>query len=129
MKNKTVAVLVGFIVAFILSLAVTYIYGELSFGSYIARHSSPTLVGGIITGYLVRRLGWLYGFLVAVLVEALGLALSLWLFVGQYHVGMTRFLNGWLAEFYLPLAALIAGTIGGLLGQLLAQKLRRKTAD
>jgi Na+/proline symporter len=128
-KRKIVAVIVGFIVVSLilfngsLHLGIKGLWGVL-----IDFFVLPSLVGGFLAGYLVRKRGFVYGLIIGIL--RVTLYIIVWNFVlwciypHHFFKETTIRMIHWLWTIHLgfTFSTLIAGTVGGYLGQLLAQK-------
>jgi hypothetical protein len=140
MSRKTIAVIVGFIIA---SVAMTIMITQptlegvwwymIGFGTtHLPLYYLPALLGGFVSGYLARQRGWLCGLIVGVLLMTIGLMATSLYFWTLYHtpniVEMTisSICYSWTRDWWVALAAMISSTVGGLLGQLLAQKWHKR---
>ena len=149
MRRKIIAVTVGFLVSLGM-LFISYVLrrpGPYSVIDGIIAHSWFALIGGFTAGYLIGRRGLIYGLLVAIMLETLGIAIHyrttaisiqtgtgpvttpwfvfLW---HKYVLWPFQFVVFFWKNWYgFPIAALVSGATGGLLGQLFAQKWHKKS--
>jgi hypothetical protein len=156
MKNKIVAVLVGFVITLALYMwigfkeahyinfaHITDYFSGLSvvfLKSFVVNtllQSIPPLIGGIAVGVVVRRRGILFGILTVILIQVWFTA---WY---NYEVYLFRHMLGITIETYIRdyvrwalvhvlwlfSFRLCAGAVGGHLGQLLASKWRKRKQE
>ncbi|MDH4210331.1 MAG: YrzE family protein [candidate division WOR-3 bacterium] len=149
MRRKIIAVTVGFLVSLGMLFIINILYHP---GRYpvivpVIAHSLFALVGGFTAGYLIGRRGLIYGLLVAIMLETLGIAnhfrvtpisihtltgivpTPLFVFAWHNYVwGPYHFVVFFWKNMYgFPIVALISGAAGGHLGQLLAQKWHKRS--
>lgn len=146
MRRKIIAVTVGFLV----SLGMMFIHNILGRpGPYplivaVIAHSLFAFVGGFTAGYLIGHRGLLYGLLVAIMLETIGVAIHFrvtvimihpepvttpwFVFVWHKYVwGPYQFVVFFWKDMYaFPIIAIASGAAGGHLGQLLAQKWHKR---
>ncbi len=129
MLRKIVAVIVGFVLAF---LVMTVLFTQpVGFKGLWCRlfvyHYLPALCGGFISGYLARQRGWVCGLIVGVLLETLGIITMSFIFWIIYQTPyivqmmMSAIRDVWTMSWWVALGVMISGMISGYLGQYLAQ--------
>ena len=124
MLRKIIAVIAGLLFAvglrhiFLTYLDRTWFSPELL--GFLFRRGLPALIGGLTTGYMAQRRGWLYGFLMAIMFEPLFAVI--WYRHCEPFIIINAIMALWVEYTWNTISAIPAGILGGFLGQLLAQK-------
>ncbi|MGB3479151.1 MAG: TIGR04086 family membrane protein [bacterium] len=124
MKSKISAVLLGFMISFVISLTLTCFIDAVGLVGQVIYQCLPPLIGGVVTGYLVRRRGWVFGLLVAILHEGLIVIIAIWAF--SWASTVDAIFRTWASNWCFLLGVLFVGTGGGFLGELLAKARRQQ---
>jgi hypothetical protein len=122
MVKKIIAVLIGIVISFLLGIASTSDFWPFpGLLGMISRNIIPCLIGGVITGYIAVRRGWLLGMLVGGIVEVFGL-LVLMSLANSAGLRMRDYFSVW--WWLSQLSPLFFGGLGGYFGEIFANKIR-----
>ena len=83
------------------------------------------MIGGCAAGFIARRRGWVYGLIVAVLVDGFALVFSLWAF--SWSSSWQEILGIWGQSWRVVFGHLCVGAAGGCLGDLLRWAWKHRT--
>jgi len=124
--REITAVLVGMPILIGLTIVLPGVVGMRSVIAQLVRWCLPPLVGGLTTGYIARRKGWLFGLLIIAIPGIYSIPFVLLSYYWEVPGAATIQLS---TIWWLLLLALIMGMAGGFLGELLIKARLRRSKE